>query len=386
VLAVLCGLMGLVAVAGSAGAAGTHAPVGAFDGITARFGNPAENAPDVLQLSGWAADQDAPGQLTVVHIYVDGQSFQEVWTGSARPDVASAHPWAGPNQGWTTTISLRTFPNNGVLCAYAIDLPGGGPSTLLGCHDLSKPSPKDPIGSFDAAYAAPGQIHLLGWAGDPDGRSITRLRVFYDGARPYVSEMPVLEPSADRARPDVKAAFPKLSSTTGFDLTLPITPGVHTICIEGQNTGPSGLHNLDLGCVHGTIPGSPPPGPHDPRGSLDGVTPTSFSECSAPCRWNATGWAYDPDTGGPVHVRVRAVAVNDLDTRNYPGNTVANVVRLSTGVYRPDVQKVVPAAGPTAGFNGFAILGGSGYIRVACAWAINVGPGHDRLLGCMDDY
>jgi hypothetical protein len=155
---------------------------------------------------------------------------------------------------------LWQVPPNSVVCAYAIDIPAGGPATRLGCRDLSKPSPKDPIGNFDGAYAAPGQIHLIGWAGDPDGKATTLLRVYYDGPYPTFLTQPVLEPTASLPRPDVRAAFPRLSATTGFDLTLPITPGVHTICLRAQNTGPSGTHNADLGCVHGTIPDSPPPG------------------------------------------------------------------------------------------------------------------------------
>jgi hypothetical protein len=83
-------------------------------------------------------------------------------------------------------------------------------------------------------------------------------------------------------------------------------------------------------------------------------------------------------------VRVRAIAVTDIDERTWPGVTRTNVVHLATGVARPDVQAAVPAAGPNAGFKGFAIFGGTGSIRVACAWAINVGPGHDRLLGCTE--
>jgi hypothetical protein len=377
---------GLSAIAPSVGAADVHAPVGGFDGITARFDNPTleVNTPEVLHLSGWAADEDEPGHPVEVDVYEGSTAVAIVGTGSARPDVARVAPWAGPNAGWQATIPLQAHPQSSRLCAYAIGIPVGGANTLLGCRDLSAPSPKDPIGNFDGAYSAPGQIHLIGWAGDPDGRATTLLRIYYDGPYPSLLSTPVLEPTASLPRPDVRAAYPKLSATTGFDLTLPITPGVHTICIKGENTGPSGTHNLDLGCVHGTIPDSPPPGPHDPRGGFDGIRPGS-SSCGPTCGWNASGWAYDPDTGGPVAVRVRSIATTDIDERTWPGRTRANAVRLTTGVARPDVQAAVPAAGPNAGFKGFAIIGGTGSIRVACAWALNVGPGHDRLLGCTED-
>ncbi len=189
--------------------------------------------------------------------------------------------------------------------------------------------------------------------------------------------------SPTRPRPDVKAAFPRLSATTGFDVTLPITPGRHTICLYGQNTGPGGYHNLDLGCVSGILPDARPPGPHDPRGHIDSVAKPAPGK-----RWNARGWAYDPDTGGPVKVRVRVLGarIYFYNGSPYPFEATyqRSLVTLTTGVARPDVDALFPAAGPDAGFDGFAFKARHGRIRLACAYAVNVGPGSSRFIGCYE--
>ena len=230
---------------------------------------------------------------------------------------------------------------------------------------------KDPVGSLDGAYSSPGQLQLSGWAGDPDGTATTRLRIYYDDELE-----PQLEPRTSQARPDVQRAFPRLSATTGFSVTLPITPGVHTICIVGENTGPAGLSFADLGCVHGTVPSSRAPAAHDPRGGLDSMTRHAANVT------NAVGWAYDPDTGGPVTVKVRILAMKAFSGNVYPDRYLTLTSRATTGVARPDVQAVYPAAGASSGFDSAMVTSG-GPVRVACAYALNVGPGVNRLLGCL---
>jgi hypothetical protein len=378
------GLAGIPIVGGSSiasaltpAAPASSAPVGALDVATIRFGSPGplDHLPAVFQLSGWAADRNAPGQPIEVDLQVNGLPVQPTFTGQPRGDVPHVLPWAGGSTGWSISVPALQV-SGGTVCAYAINVPAGGPNTLIGCRDLSQPNPNDPIGSFDAAYATPGVVRLSGWAGDPDGYRTTHLRVSYE-----TSPQPVVDTVADRPRPDVKAAFPRLSLTTGFDLTLPIPPGVHTVCIEAQNTGPDGYRNLDLGCVHGTVPDARPPGPHDPRGIFEGAGRVGLTN-----RWNARGWAYDPDTGGPVQVRVRSFAVNEGEP--WPNNTtyISRLSTVSTGLPRADVQSLFPPAGPNSGFDGFAIAPRFAKVRLACAYAVNVGPGSSRLLGCYQDF
>jgi hypothetical protein len=367
---------GLVGIASpSASAAGAHAPVGALDAVSARFMpasviNPSN---ETLTISGWAADQDVPGQPIDVHIFVNGRPVYPTKTGQARPDVQRGRPWAGPSTGWKVTLTpLQLGTPDGRLCAYALD-PAGG-STLLGCRELSRPDPNDPMGSVDHAYVWPGLVRLQGWAGDPDGYRTTKLRIFYDGINEVTADA-----VADQPRPDVQRAFPRLGATTGFDVTLPIVPGFHRICIRAQNTGPSGAHNPWLDCVEGTVPGATAPGPHDPQGKLEAYS-------SSGATWNARGWAYDPDTAGPVQVRIRTIATSTQGAYPLLRTQRTRLVTLSTGVARSDVQSAHPQAGPNAGFLGPAITTASTLppgVRFGCAWAVNVGPGQGRFLGCV---
>ncbi len=365
-------------------AAVAPAPIGSFENASARFGSTAPLAPNVWVevLSGWAADPDAPGQSMWVHFWVDGHPFGAVQTGDPRPDVQGAYPWAGPATGWHQTVSARDLgPGPHVVCAYAIKVAGGA-NPLLGCKTLptSGADPNNPIGNLESVTTSPGLVRLSGWAGDPDGAMTTRIRIYYDtGAEP------VLDASASLPRPDVKnvfPGFPRLSATTGFTLTLPIPPGGHTVCVYAQNTGRAGLQNSTVGCRAVQVPGAPPLGAHDPRGHLDavGVTPGQCFGLNS-CSWNASGWAYDPDTAGPVQVRIRTFADNVFDVLQYRRSTVT----ATTGVARPDVQSAFPAAGANAGFDDFIIATNHGSPRLVCAYAINVGPGADRFLGCDAD-
>ncbi len=65
--------------------------IGAFDRVTARFGNPEGATPAYAQhtLYGWAADPDAPGQKIGVDIYLNGVSFFPAATGYACPTFSA---------------------------------------------------------------------------------------------------------------------------------------------------------------------------------------------------------------------------------------------------------------------------------------------------------
>ena len=247
--AIACAVVGLTGTPAGArptAAAVPHAPIGAFDTATARFGNAALSQPNqqTITFSGWAADQDLPGSAVEVHLYLDGQPFQPVGTGRPRPDVDAAVPWARAVDGVVghdarsraSTPARPSAPTRSTSrradrprCSAATTSPG--------------PTRTTPVGSLDTVTVAPGLVRLRGWAGDPDGYRTTRLRVYYDH-----SAEPAADAVADLPRPDVRRAFPRLSPTTGFDLTLPIAPGARTVCVLAQNTGPAGFHNADLGC------------------------------------------------------------------------------------------------------------------------------------------
>ncbi len=372
VAVVTVALAGLVGIAGTETAsAASGSPIGAFDTASASFdGN--------VGLYGWAAVPNAaPGVTVAVQVSLGPKVYNFAITGRSRPDVAAAVPGVGPSTGWVTAFSpddlVNNYPHGTTACAVAVALPSGL-RTPLGCKNIviSGDSPFNPVGVLDSAVASPSLVRLRGWAGDPDGTPTTQLRVYFDGNL-------VANETAALPRPDVKAALPALSTTTGFDISLASLPGTHFICVYAQNSGRQGLQNSTVGCVTRFVPGIQPPGPHDPRGNLESVfqsgngPPSTFDPI-----YTASGWAYDPDTTGPINVVIRTLAV-PADPFVPP-----SVGNLTTGVARPDVQAAFPGAGPNAGFSApGATATFSVRAYYICAYATNTGPGADRLIGCV---
>jgi hypothetical protein len=381
VVVVAWAVVGLGATAGAADApvavpaAATGPPIGAFDAVSVRFD-------DNAVLSGWAADPDRPPRedgprALDVALYVGGTLIGTVPTGSERPDVAQAVPWAGPWTGWQIALAdlplSASRPPGTTVCAYARN-PGGGGKVLLGCRDfrVAPVSAFSPVGALELAGTDPGRVQLRGWAADPDGDATTRIAVDVDGS-------PVLETTASQPRPDVAAAL-GLGATSGFNLTLPAMPGGHVICVRAQNTGTHGAGNATIGCAARTIPGVQPPGPHDPRGNLDALDAVAVDQ-NGVFRWVSKGWAYDPDSSGPVNVRVRTLG--SAPSYRFPNRYPYYDSVYATGVARPDVADAIPDAGPSSGFDGSHVTLRNPEIRLMCAYAINAGAGSNQLIGCI---
>ncbi|MBV9820974.1 MAG: CAP domain-containing protein [Actinobacteria bacterium] len=99
----------------------------------------------------------------------------------------------------------------------------------------------NPSGYFDGAVALPGhQARLRGWAVDPDNRQLPlAIAVYYDGHSLGRFTKPVL-------RPDVAAAK-SAGRYQGFDITVTLPAGVHSVCTYAINVG-LGTGNPKLGC------------------------------------------------------------------------------------------------------------------------------------------
>ena len=99
----------------------------------------------------------------------------------------------------------------------------------------------NPSGYFDSAVALPGhQVRLRGWAVDPDNRMLSlKIAVYYDGKAVGWFFKPV-------ARPDVAAAK-SATLYSGFDITVTLPAGVHSVCTYAINVG-LGTGNPQLGC------------------------------------------------------------------------------------------------------------------------------------------
>jgi len=108
-----------------------------------------------------------------------------------------------------------------------------GPTGSLAGHN--------PSGYFDSAVALTRhQARLRGWAVDPDNRQLSlTIAVYYDGKAVGWFFKPV-------ARPDVAAAK-SAGLYSGFDITVTLPAGTHSVCTYALNVG-LGTGNTKLGC------------------------------------------------------------------------------------------------------------------------------------------
>jgi len=201
------------------------------------------------------------------------------------------------------------------------------------------------VGSLDSVTEAEGGIRVRGWALDFDTQGPVTVQAFVDGA--YVAAA-----VADRSRPDVGAAYRGWGDNHGFEFTVPITPGgVRQLCLYALNAG-AGSGSAPLGCRSVKLT--------NPFGSLDEVS-------TGPGTVTVRGWVIDPDTTGPIKVRVYADGT-------YKGEFTANRSR-------PDVGRIYPAYGNAHGFE--ATVPVSGGRRQICVYGINVGDGStNTTIGC----
>jgi hypothetical protein len=128
--------------------------------------------------------------------------------------------------------------------------------------------------------------------------------------------------------------------------------------------------NIDNNWVEGGTAGGASAPSDDPKGKLDLV------EAPLPGQVRLSGWAFDPSAPGtPVAIRV------------YVGGRagVRGAARQELGAvatqHRPDLATRFRASGGMGGFDVTFPTAKTGPERV-CAYAVNLGPGADKRLGC----
>lgn len=214
-----------------------HQPIGSLDQAIV-LGS-------TITVRGWILNPDAPSQVGTVHAYVDGTGYVLNPADRQRLDVAQAYPGAGGNHGFDAQVPLNHTAGAHTVCVYAINASSRGANPLLGCKSftLTGPPVVSPVGALDPLeFFADGRPVVRGWAVDPDDiNQDLEVRLYLDGR--YVADLP---PSQDRAqRPDVTQATG--ATHAGFVSIQPAaTPGPHTLCAYGINTGPGA--NALLGC------------------------------------------------------------------------------------------------------------------------------------------
>jgi beta-lactamase class A len=207
-------------------------PFGSVDAVT--------TAPDRVSAGGWAIDPDTSAPI-MVQMYIDGGANALTWANQPRPDVGAAYPSYGPNHGYDLTMA--TTPGRHTVCLYAINT-GPGSNRLLGCRAVTLAS-SNPFGAIDALTTGPGKVTAAGWAIDPDTSAPIIVQMYIDSRANALTW-------ANLPRPDVGAAYPLYGPNHGYSLTMATTPGPHTVCLYGINTGPG--TSSGLGCRAATVP------------------------------------------------------------------------------------------------------------------------------------
>ena len=202
--------------------------------VTLPAGNPkgslnvVQASPGAVRVVGWALDPDTSTPIAT-HVYVDGRWAGAVTANLGRPDVAAAFPGYGARHGFDLTVPVSGGGAHQV-CTYAINVGRGSANPVFGCATVSLPTGA-PYGSVDLAEGQAGGVHLAGWSIDPDTSGPVQVHVYVDGT--WTAAV-----TANVDRPDVGATHPGYGDAHGFDATLPLRAGKHTVCVYGINVGP----------------------------------------------------------------------------------------------------------------------------------------------------
>ena len=310
------------------------APVGWFDSATATSTG--------VSVRGWALDPTTSASINV-HLYVNGAFSQGFAASDTRSDVGSMFPALGAQHGFSSTIALDGGRHT--VCAYALNV-AGSQSTSLGCRSVSVTGPAAAVarGNLDSVTATLTGANLAGWAFDTSTTASTDVHVYADGR--FASGF-----RASETRTDVQWVFPNQGSQHGFNQSIALSSGNHSVCAYALTA--SGSSSTALGCRSVTVASS------TPRGHLDSVQGVSGGA-------QVRGWSFDPTTAASTDVHVY------VDGRFSSG--------FPAGVSRGDVANVFPNLGADHGFDSLISLA-PGSHRV-CVFGLNSTGSASVDLGC----
>ncbi len=202
----------------------------------------------------------------------------------------------------------------------------------------------DPVGALESVEAVPGGAQIVGWAYDAKTTAPIAVHLYVNGKL-------TVAVAANVDRPDLVAQLPA-GTAHGFRVGLPLAPGTYSVCAYAINSLAGGA-NPQLGCANvRTIAGAPIGGAIVTPG-IGGV--------------QVAGWVLDPESVGPVGVRVTidGAAATTLS---------ANAPSTDPGL------AAFPFYGPNHGFAQLLPLAGT---HTVCLTAINVAAGADVSLACQ---
>jgi hypothetical protein len=201
---------------------------------------------------------------------------------------------------------------------------------------------RPPFGVIDAISATPSSITIGGWALDPDTTDAISVHVYLDGGW-------LLGAAAAGLRPDVGAAYGK-GDLHGYNVTFAATTGAHQVCVYAIDA--TGGANPQIGCRSITVVNRPP------VGVIDSISTTGT-------QLTVSGWAFDPDTTGPI-------GVHFYIDGGWSGATTASAPRADVGAAYGD--------GPNHGYS--ASLSSTVGTHTLCAFGIDANGGPNPAVAC----
>jgi hypothetical protein len=190
--------------------------------------------------TGYVIDPDTASPIDV-HIYVDNKHVSTVKAGASRPDVAAVYPAHGADHGFSTR--LKASPGLHSVCVYGINVKAGQNVLFKQCRTVEVLG-GSPDGRINSIAPTTGGATVTGWAIDYDTAAPIDVHIYVDGKM-------TASTTANVARTDLAAAFPKWGGTHGYTAFIPLAKGPHQICTYGINVG-SGK-NMQLACKSVTI-------------------------------------------------------------------------------------------------------------------------------------
>ena len=310
-----------------------------FGSVDARSGGAG-----TVTAQGWVIDPDAVGGTGKVFASIDDRSV-EVVANASRPDVGAAFPAYGAAHGFTAQLT-GVPPGTHNLC-LTFRNPGPGVDVGLGCQPVVVMfgSSGSPVGRITSLTAGIGQVTVTGWAVDPDTSAPLNVTVSSAGRSTTAA--------ASRHVPELATLTPGVGTAHGFSVVLDGLPGgTIAVCVSAANVGPG--VETGIGCASVAAPTGPP------AGVLDAVT------------WDgatirASGWAYDPDTAGPVWV--------ELWVDGLPR------VGVTANQNRPDLVAHLPGYGPLHGFSTEVTMALAPGLHSVCAKALDTTTTVGQELG-----
>jgi cell wall-associated NlpC family hydrolase len=215
---------------------GPHDPIGAVTSVKA--------VPGGIQFTGWAADPDALQSNDTVFVIVDGRSRVASTTTSVPNATVQAKYGTGPTPGFTLLAPIDNTQSH-TACLVAGNI-GSGMSTLLSCVPTplgstltaTQLAAHNPIGAIQSVSISSTSYRFQGWSSDPDYYARRATVVLYVDGSPAATVATHSYPSPRPAGAGVNSAF---------DITVPVSTGMHIGCIWVVNVG-LGTGNALLGC------------------------------------------------------------------------------------------------------------------------------------------